>query len=83
MCHELGWYLALNSARLPESKEATIDAFRNALERHGIDTAPWWRQQLDVSLLGTFVQFGWEKAFGDDAEFGWWCDRAREGLAHL
>ena len=25
VCHELGWYLALNRARLPESKEATID----------------------------------------------------------
>ena len=83
VCHELGWYLALNCARLPESKEAAIDAFRAALERHGVDTVSWWRQQLDVSLLGTFVQFGWEKAFGDDDEFGWWCDRAREGLAHL
>ena len=27
-CHELGWYLAINRARLPESKEATIERFR-------------------------------------------------------
>lgn len=83
ICHELGWYLALNSARLPESKEATIDAFRAALERHGIETSSWWSKQLDLCLLGSFVQFGWEKAFGNDDEFGWWCDRAREGLDRL
>jgi hypothetical protein len=83
VCHELGWYLALNSARLPETKEAAIDAFRAALERHGVETESWWHQQLEVSLLGTFVQFGWEKAYGDADEFVWWCDRAREGLARL
>ena len=27
-CHDLGWYLAMNRARLPESKEATIERFR-------------------------------------------------------
>jgi len=83
VCHELGWYLALNRARLPESKEASIDALRAALDRHGVDTAPWWERQLRLSLLGTLVQFGWEKALGDDAELGWWCDRATEGAAVL
>jgi hypothetical protein len=29
------------------------------------------------------VQFGWEKALGDDDELGWWCDRAREGVRRL
>ena len=38
VCHELGWYLALNRARLPESKEATISVLREALERHGVDS---------------------------------------------
>jgi hypothetical protein len=83
VCHELGWYLALNRARLPQSKEATIDALRAALDGHGIDTAPWWERQLALSLLGTLVQFGWEKALGDEAELGWWCDRAADGLALL
>jgi hypothetical protein len=82
-CHELGWYLALNRAKLPVSKEATIDAFRAALERHGVDTHPWWHQQLALALLGTVVQFGWEKALGDDDELGWWCARAREGARYL
>ncbi|HWC67678.1 MAG TPA: phosphotransferase [Acidimicrobiales bacterium] len=83
VCHELGWYLALNRARLPESKEATIGAFRVALERHGVPTAGWWDRQLALCLLGTLVQFGWEKALGDADELGWWCDRAREGAALL
>lgn len=83
VCHELGWYLALNRARLPESKAATISVLREALERHGVDTAPWWERQLRLCLLGTLVQFGWEKALGDEAELAWWCDRATEGAALL
>jgi hypothetical protein len=27
--------------------------------------------------------FGWEKAYGDDAELSWWCDAAREGARFL
>jgi hypothetical protein len=83
VCHELGWYLALNRARLPQSKEDTIAALRSALERHGVDTAPWWDAQLPLCLLGTLVQFGWEKALGDAGELHWWCDRATEGAARL
>ncbi len=81
--HDLAWYLCLNRARLPESKEDAIDAFRTSLEIHGIATAAWWDEQLSLCLLGALVQFGWEKALGDDAELGWWCDRAREGARHL
>ena len=33
---ELAWYLALNRSRLPESKEATIDRYRTALEAAGV-----------------------------------------------
>jgi Phosphotransferase enzyme family len=82
-CHDLGWYLALNQARLPEPKEDAIARFRAALERHGVATDGWWDRQLDLSLLGTVVQFGWEKALGDDAELAWWLDRARAGAAWL
>ena len=82
-CHELGWHLALDRSRLPVSKEATIDAFRGALERHGVDTTSWWARQLGLCLLGALVQFGWEKALGDDDELGWWCDAARAGSAWL
>ena len=85
VCHEIAWYVALNRARLPEgqTKESTVVAFRNALERCGVSTAGWWDRQLALCLLGTIVRFGWEKALGPDEELGWWCDRAREGLSHL
>jgi hypothetical protein len=82
-CGELAWYLAINSARLPESKEAAINAFRESLERAGVDTGPWWEQQLAVSLLGALVHFGWEKALGSHDELAWWAARALEGAPHL
>lgn len=74
---DLAWYLAINCRRLPESKEQSIAAYREALEARGIDTAPWWERQLALSLLGGLVQFGWEKAFGGlDDELAWWQERA-------
>jgi len=82
-CHDLGWYLAMNRARLPESKEATIERFRSALGAHGVDTAGWWDRQLDLCLLGAVVQLGWEKALGDEDELNWWMARARAGAARL
>lgn len=81
--HDLAWYLALNRARLPESKEASIEALRSSLEGHGVDTGGWWERQLDLCLLGGLVEFGWEKALGDEAELRWWCDRASAGIDRL
>jgi hypothetical protein len=83
VAHDLAWYLALNSARLPESKEASIDALRGSLEVRDIDVGRWWQPQVELCLLGALVQFGWEKALGEDDELGWWCDRAREGARRL
>ncbi len=80
---DLAWYLALNPARLPQTKDASIDAFRAALEHHGVATANWWERQLPLCLLGALVIFGWEKALGDADELGWWCDQARLGAALL
>jgi hypothetical protein len=74
---DLAWYLAINCRRLPQSKEASIGAYRHALEACGIDTEPWWERQLALSLLGAMVQFGWEKALGGyDEELSWWETRA-------
>lgn len=80
--HELGWYLALNRAKLPtgRTKEQVIDEFRSALRHCGVATDGWFDRQLQLCLLGALVQFGWEKALGDDDELAWWCDRAGEGL---
>jgi hypothetical protein len=80
---DLAWYLALNAARLPISKEDTIALLREALERRGIATADWFDTQLDLCLLGMIAGFGWEKAIGDHTELAWWESRARAGAARL
>ena len=80
---DLGWYLALNRARLPQSKEDTIAAYRDALERHGIETAAWFDRQMALSLLGISACFGWEKAHGDEDELRWWSDRAEHAMRQL
>lgn len=86
-CAEIAWYVCLNRARLPHSKEDALAAYREALERHGVDTGPWWDRQLALCLLGALVQFGWEKALGDGeegaVELAWWEERALEGARHL
>ena len=79
-CWDLSWYVALNRARLPESKEATFDRFRGALEQRGVSTDAWWEQQLDLSLVGIMATFAWEKALGDEAELRWWEDRVVEAV---
>ena len=74
-CWDLCWYLALNRARLPESKQDSIDRFRRALERRAVVTDGWWQEQLDLCTIGIMATFGWEKALGDDAELSWWEHR--------
>ena len=73
-CVDLVWYLAINAARLPESKEAAIAAYRDSLEAAGVATEPWFDRQLSLAILGGFVQLGWNKA-GDDAELSWWAEQ--------
>jgi Phosphotransferase enzyme family len=74
---DLAWYLAINCRRLPQSKEASIGAYRDELEACGVDTQPWWERQLALCLLGALVQFGWEKALGGyDEELAWWETQA-------
>lgn len=82
-CADLAWYLAINAARLPETKEATIAAYRSALQRRGIDTAGWWDPQLALSLIGAFAMLGWEKALGDPDELGWWLRQVDAGARWL
>jgi hypothetical protein len=71
---DVAWYLAVNCDRLPMSKEYTITAYRRALTACGIETGDWWQHQLDLALLGAFVQLGWSKT-GDPRELHWWVDR--------
>lgn len=80
---DLVWYLALNRARLPETKEASVERYRAALEAAGIDTAPWWDRQLGLCFLAIMVLFAWEKAVGDAEELAWWEERALDGSRWL
>lgn len=81
---ELAHYLSLNRSRLPETKDAAIDRYRDRLEAHGVDTEPWWDRHLALSLLTMHCNFGWEKALGesddDVEELSWWESRAAAGL---
>jgi hypothetical protein len=83
VCHELVWHLALDVDKLPISRDATIEGFRDALERRDIDTDPWWTRQLELCLLGGLVLFGWEKSYGADDELAWWCEAGIRGARHL
>lgn len=69
---DIGWYLAVNCDRLPESKEDTIGAYRDRLEHHGVATRDWFDRQLELALLGAFLQLGWSKS---GAELHWWLPR--------
>lgn len=82
-CYELAWYLAVNRARMPQSKEAAIDRFAVALRANGVETGGWFDTQMALGLLAGLVVFGWEKALGDDDELAWWCARARDGASRL
>jgi phosphotransferase family enzyme len=83
-CGELTWYLAVNAARLPESYEDAIAAYRHSLENHGIDTSGWWETQLGLALLGGLVLFGWDKALhADPDDLAWWEERALHGARYL
>ncbi len=75
---DLLWYLALNRARLPESKESSIETYRGALEAAGVDTSAWWDRQLGLTMIAIMVCFGWEKAVGDDDELSWWAERVED-----
>jgi hypothetical protein len=81
-CVDLAWYLAVNCDRLPESKDAAIDAYRTSLETCGVQTAGWFERQLELCLLGGFAQLGWSKTH-DDVELGWWADRAARTARRL
>ena len=78
---ELAWYLALNRARIPESKADTIARYRQALEDAGVVTGAWWERQLDLCLLAMAATMGWEKAVGDAEELAWWSERAQHAAA--
>lgn len=72
-CSDLAWYLAVNCDRLPTTKEECVATYRRELEAL-LGPLDWFDRQLELALLGSFVQLGWSKC-GDAAELAWWVDR--------
>jgi hypothetical protein len=95
---ELGRYLGTNSALLPVPKEAALAYYRQSLaNRLGsrFDSS-WWRPQLELGLLGGFVQDAWAIALKATqwhigagaracwrADLDWWSERVRAGVKWL
>lgn len=71
---DLMWYVSVNRARLPRTKEESIAAYREGLERHGVSTAGWWDEALRLSLIAIMAMMAWEKAVGDADELAWWTE---------
>ena len=43
---DVAWYLALNAALLPESKDDALGTYRRALEAGGVATSGWWDEAV-------------------------------------
>ena len=72
------------ASRRSSRDDATVGAYRAALERHGVDTAPWFERQLALCLVGVMLQLGWEKAFDETGtELTWWRDRTVDTAREL
>jgi hypothetical protein len=95
---EIGRCMTTNSALLPVSKEATIELYRQQLARRLGDRfrESWWRPQLELGLLGGFLQDGWAVALKAthwyvganarehwQADLQWWSEQVRAGVRWL
>lgn len=74
---ELGWFLAINSRRLPPSVSLDGVMSRYA-DAAGLVGSARQRHDALAVLCGLLLR-GWRKALdaagGDGAELAWWCDR--------
>ena len=80
-CWDLCWYLALNQARIPETKEATTSDSVTPSSVTAWNANRWFETQLDLCLIGIMATFGWEKALGEEEELRWWEERVVDALA--
>jgi hypothetical protein len=93
---DLGWYLAVNSARLPVPREAAIETYRAARAEAGRlpSNGEQWERELALSLLAGTLRLGWAKALGassddsgtrarEEAELSYWSSVARAGQRWL
>jgi hypothetical protein len=69
---DLTRYLAVNSPLLPAGKDEAIEFYRRQLA-HGLGDGydeSWWQPQLELGLLGSFLQSGWSFALDATAQWG-------------
>ncbi len=78
---ELGWFVAINSRRVPVSNDAILDRYAAAAQIQDRE-----RHDALAALCGLVLR-GWRKSLdadeGEAEELRWWCDRARAGLRFL
>jgi hypothetical protein len=95
---EIARYLGTNSALLPVSKEEAIEIYRQRFAEHlgNRFDCSWWQPQLELGLLGGFIQDGWAIALKAtrwnitegqrehwQADLQWWSERVRAGVRWL
>lgn len=73
---ELGWFLAINSRRLPASLDEVMRSYADAA-RMPVDLR---ERHAALTVLCGLLLRGWRKALdadgGEPAELAWWCERA-------
>lgn len=93
---DLGWYLAVNSARLPLPRDDAIAIYRNERARLGRlpSDGALWERELALGLLGGALRLGWAKALGassddpttrarEQAELDFWASAALDARRWL
>jgi hypothetical protein len=94
---DLAYYLVSSWSKLPISKEAAIELYKQRLaQRIGehFDES-WWQPQLELSLLSAFLMIGCFQArnaahsnnenhqMQEQANFIWWSEQVRAGAKWL
>lgn len=81
---DLGWYLAVNAARLSRGKEEVIDRYRDLLQSRLGEALPdeLWERLMRVGILYGAIMLLWAKALGLETgsegatgEWNWWIDQ--------
>jgi aminoglycoside phosphotransferase (APT) family kinase protein len=80
---ELGWFLAINSRRIPVSLDDAMDLYASAA---GIPLSARPAHDALTVLCGLLLR-GWRKGLdaetGEPAELRWWCERAESAATFL
>jgi aminoglycoside phosphotransferase (APT) family kinase protein len=80
---ELGWFLAINSRRLPVSLDEVMARYADAMAMPVEQRA---RHDALTVLCGLLLR-GWRKALdaeaGEPVELQWWCERAGDAVRVL